>query len=159
MQNVTEAEDVGAPAREDQQALDTFQFDSLIAHRSHLQVFKSETMMSNHKAGDFAAEISKCPVLKDLSISQKDRGFLSEFAEGLGVCPELKYLDLSKNQIEDKDVDSLLRVIQQCPKLVRLTLLDNAVRPEALETHLRQVGHTELKHLDLRYGKSARTEP
>lgn len=159
MQNVTETVDVGAPAREDQQALDTLQFESLIEHRSHLEVFKSEIMMSNRKARDFAAEISKCPVLKDLSISQKDRGFLSEFAEGLGVCPELKYLDLSKNNIEYEDVNSLLRVIQQCPKLVRLTLLDNAVRPEALETRLRQVGHRELKDLDLRCGKSARTEP
>lgn len=152
MQNVTEAADVGAPAREDQQALDTLQFESLIEHRSHLTFFASEIKMSNRKARDFAAEISKCPVLEDLSISQKDLGFLSEFAEGLGVCPELKYLDLSKNNIEDKDVNSLLRVIQQCPKLDRLTLLDNAVGPEGLkklQEHLKHGARGQQLHLEL----------
>lgn len=159
MQNVTETADVGAPARDDQEALDALQFQYLIAHQGNLDVFVTETTMSNGKARDFAGEISKCPVLEDLSISANDRGFLREFAGGLGVCPELKHLDLSKNNIEDNDMDSLWQVIQKCPKLARLTLLDNAVAPEALETRLRQVGHTELKDLDLRCRKSARTGP
>lgn len=133
MQNVTETADVGAPAREDQEALDALQFQYLIAHQRYLDVFVTETTMSNGKARDFAAEISKCPRLKDLSISGNDREFLPEFAEGLGVCPELISLDLSKNNIEDKDVESLWQVIQKCPKLVLLKLFDNPVGPEAVE--------------------------
>jgi hypothetical protein len=162
MENDTETVDVGAPVSEQQlatEASDTFQFKCLIAHQDYVRVFATKTKMTNRKARDFAGEISKCPVLEDLSISGNDRGFLREFAGGLGVCPELKHLDLSKNNIEDNDMDSLWQVIQKCPKLARLTLLDNAVAPEALETRLRQVGHTELKDLDLGCRKSARTGP
>lgn len=137
MQNVTEMADVGASASEQQltrEASDAWQITSVIAHQGYVTEFATETKMTNGKAGYFAGEISKCPGLKNLSISGNDPGFLREFAEGLGVCPELEFLDLSKNNIGVSDIHSLLRVIQQCPNLARLTLLDNPVGPEAFET-------------------------
>jgi Leucine-rich repeat (LRR) protein len=134
MQHVTETADAEAPPSEKQQALDDWHVDAAKKFKDNLSEFETTSKISNRSAERFAHVISKCPKLKKLSISGNDSEFLRRFASGLGKCPELERLDLSKNNFKDPDVDSLWQVIEQCPKLVSLTLLDNAIGPEAFET-------------------------
>lgn len=144
MQHGTEPADAGAFAREQQvatQASDAWQLKLVMLLQRNVSRFETTTKISNDSAKSFARAISQCLGLMELVISGNDPGFLKGFAEGLGTCPTLEHLDLSSNNIQDTEIDSLLQVIQQCPKLVRLTLLDNAVGSEGQEKLREYLNH------------------
>ena len=136
MEHVTETADAGASAGEQPGTTDekdSWHLQTLEEFRTNIFKFETESKISKDCAALVAGAISRCPKLTEVKICGNDGGFMQSFASGLGECQKLERLDLSANNIGDADIDSLLLVIENCPKLVSLTLLDNQLGSGGLE--------------------------
>lgn len=136
MQHVTETADAGAPTGEQPDTTDEkdrWHLNTLQKFRFNIYKFETESNISNDCAALVAGAISRCSKLTEVKICGNDTEFMQSFASGLDKCLHLERLDLSSNNIGDEDIDSLLKVIERCPNLVSLTLLNNKVGPDGEE--------------------------